>query len=287
MPLDVLHRRGTKRRAGAFGDRSLDVLLARLATSQCGVVGCAQVLALGFTRREINRRVDAARLIRIHQGVYAVGHEAISDRGRMIAGLLAAGEGAVLSHRTAAHLWRLIPSMPPFVEVTLTQRRPRSRKGLVVHEANALDTTAYRRLPITTPLQTIAQLPRPQADRARSEALVLKLIPRTADHHAEPTRSELERRLLPVLNAAGLPPPLVNHVLRGHMVDFFWPDCRLVVETDGWAAHGHRAAFERDRARDAALHAAGYRVLRFTWRQVRDETLKVTVQIATVLARAA
>ena len=177
--------------------------------------------------------------------------------------------------------------MPQFVEITLTDRRPRPRKGMVIHHAATLETTTLQGLRTTTPRQTLAQLKRPQADRARSEALVLGLIPRMADDNAEPTRSELERRLLPALRAAGLPRPLVNHVVQGHEADFVWPAQRLVVETDGWQTHGTRRAFERDRARDAELQAAGYTVLRYTWRQVRDETLKVTVQIATVLARAA
>ena len=115
--------------------------------------------------------------------------------------------------------------------------------------------------------------------------MVLKLIPRTADDHAEPTRSELERALLPALERAQLPRPLCNHDVLGREVDFYWPDHRLVAETDGWHTHGHRRAFESDRARDATLQAHGYRVVRFTWRQVLGETLLVTVRIAQLLAR--
>jgi hypothetical protein len=112
-----------------------DVLLARLATRQAGVVGVEQLIAMGFTRNEIAHRVEAERLNRVYQGVYAVGHEVLSDRGRMIATLIAAGPGAFLSHRTAAYLWKLIPSLPPFIDVTFTDRRPRSRRGLVIHQA--------------------------------------------------------------------------------------------------------------------------------------------------------
>jgi hypothetical protein len=195
VPLDVLVAAGPKRRAGGAHGPSLDVLVARLATRQDGVVGVEQLLAMGFTRGAIKHRVACARLIRVHQGVYAVGHEALSDRGRMIAALLAAGPGAALSHRTAAYLWKLIPSMPPFVDVTLTDRTPRRRENLRVHHTQRLDTTTHQNLRVTTPLQTIAQLAQPERDRARAEALVLKLIPRTADDHAEPTRSELERAL--------------------------------------------------------------------------------------------
>jgi hypothetical protein len=284
VPLDVCHRIGRKRREGEFVGGSLDVIQARLATRQCGVVGRAQLLALGYTRREIDARVAAGRLINLYRGVYAVGHEAVSDRGRMTAALLAAGPDAALSHRTAAFLWKLIPSMPPFAEVTCTHRRPRNRRGLTIHEAKTLDTTRRHGLHVTTPLQTVRQLHGPEADRARAEALVLGLIPRSADDHAEPTRSELEDRFLPVLRAAGLPKPVVGDRVLGRIVDFHWPDQGVIVETDGWGAHGHRAVFEDDRARDAALQAAGLVVVRFTWRQVVGETVKVVVQLAQILA---
>ena len=251
------------------------------------MAGRRQLAALGFARNEIDNRIARGRLIRVHRGVYAVGHEALSDRGRMIAALLAAGPGAVLSHRTAAYHWRLLSSMPQFPDVTLTDRAPRRRANLRVHHAKRLEITTLQGLPVTTPLQTIAQLPSSERDRARAEALVLKLIPRGADDHAEPTRSELERALLPALRKARLPAPLVNHHVLGEEVDFFWPHHDLIVETDGWGSHGNRRAFESDRARDAMLQAHGYTVVRFTWRQVLHETLLVTVRIAQLLAHAA
>ena len=266
------------------GRRDLDVLLARLATRQEGVAGRSQLAALGFTRGEIEQRIRSGRLIRVHQGVYAVGHEALSERGRIIAALLAVGPGAAISHATAAYLWSLIPSMPPFIRVTVTSRAPRRRHGIHVHQATHLDTTVHQQLPVTTPIQTIAQLPRKEAARARDEALVLGLISHAHEDHAEPTRSELERALLPALHAAGLPRPVVNQRVLGHEVDFCWPDQRVIVETDGWRYHRNRRRFESDRARDAHLQAAGWIVLRFTGRQVTRETLLVTVRIAQALA---
>jgi hypothetical protein len=191
--IDVLRPLGVKRRSGGLGRQEIDVLRARLATRQAGALGRSQLTALGFSRDEIAHELKHGRLIRVHQGVYAVGHEALSDRGRMIAALIAAGPGAALSHRTAAYHWRLLASMPQFPDVTLTDRAPRRRPGLLIHRAKRLDVTTHQGLPVTTPLQTIAQLAPPERDRARAEALVLKLIPRSADDHAEPTRSELER----------------------------------------------------------------------------------------------
>jgi very-short-patch-repair endonuclease len=284
VPLDVLRPIAGQRRADLAGRRKLDVLRARLAARQDGVVGRAQLIAIGYTGDEIDYDIACARLIRIHRGTYAVGHTAISDRGRIVAALIAAGPGAAVSHGTAAYVYTLIPSMPPFVHVTFTDRVPRKRRGIQVHQANRLDTTIHHGLPITTPTQTIAQLAPRDAARARDEALLLGLIDRTDDDHAEPTRSALERALLPALDAAGLPRPRVNGRVLGHEVDFHWPEHRVIVETDGWRVHGRRRAFESDRARDAQLHAAGWIVLRFTWRQVIRETLLVTVRIAQVLA---
>jgi hypothetical protein len=281
VPVDVLLPIGEERRAGRREKRKLDLLLTRLATRQSGVVGYEQLAALGFSRNEIDYRSKIGRLIRIHRGVYAVGHEAVSDRGRVIAALLAAGPGAAASHRTAAALWRLLPSMPQLIELTITNRSPRRREGIRIHHAKHLEATVHQGLPIATPRHTIAQLRGPDADRATAEALYLGLINRDeAPPGAEPTRSELEGTLLTALQRAGIPRPLVNHRIGPYIVDFYWPDQRLIVETDGWAGHGHRKAFEDDRARDAWLQACGHKVLRFTWRQVMEETLVAVVRIA-------
>ena len=93
--------------------------------------------------------------------------------------------------------------------------------------------------------------------------------------------------MLRLIRDAGLPEPRVNHPVGPYVVDFAWPAHRVVVETDGWAAHGHRVAFERDRARDAALHAAGWTVVRFTWRQVEHEPLLVIGRLGVLLGRRA
>ena len=175
--------------------------------------------------------------------------------------------------------------MPPFVDVTLTDRRPRQRDRIRIHHASSLETARHGGIAITTPRQTLQQLKGPDADRATSEALYLGLIDRSEAPQDAPTRSELEAKLLPTLAAAGLPRPLVNHRLGRYTIDFLWPDEKLAVEADGWAGHGHRVAFERDRSRDADLQAQGFAVLRFTWRQVLHETLQVTVRVAQLLSR--
>jgi very-short-patch-repair endonuclease len=99
------------------------------------------------------------------------------------------------------------------------------------------------------------------------------------------TRNDFEERLLGLCRRAGLPLPRVNEEVEGFEVDFSWPQARLIVETDGWQAHGTRAAFERDRLRDATLIAAGWRPLRITWRRLESEPEAVAVQLRTLLAQ--
>lgn len=98
------------------------------------------------------------------------------------------------------------------------------------------------------------------------------------------TRSEGEERLLALIRRSQLPPPEVNVRLCGFEVDFLWRDQRLVVEVDGFAFHSSRAAFEKDRLRDAELQARGFRVLRVTWRQIVDRKEATLARIAQALA---
>jgi very-short-patch-repair endonuclease len=209
-----------------------------------------------------------------------------------MAALLAVPRG-VASHRTAAALFGLIPSVPAVLELTVHARAPRSRRGLTIHETTRRPaTTRVQGLPVTTPLRTLQDLaatrPPAEVDRARTEALVKRLVrPEDLPRGHAPTRSELERAFLRLVARAGLPQPLVNHAIGPYLADFAWPRHRVVVETDGYAAHGHRGAFEADRARDATLRANGYAVLRFTWRQLHGEPLRTAAVLAQVLAQAA
>jgi hypothetical protein len=253
---------------------SADEAIARAAARLGGVVDRTQLYGLGLRRGAIEHRLDAGRLRRLFRGVYAVGHEALSARGRLAAGLLVAGPGAALSHRTAAALWRLTPSMSPFVEVSVGGRRPRARRGLVVHHVDTVEARLLG-LPVTNPLRTLRDLattrPHHELERAASEALVLKLVThdelrahggRLASLIVAPTRSGLERVFLKAVLKAGLPTPVTNHRIGPYTVDFYWPSHRLVVETDGARYHDHEIARRRDRRKDAYLHLRGCTVVR-------------------------
>jgi very-short-patch-repair endonuclease len=164
-------------------------------------------------------------------------------------------------------------------------------------------------MPVTVPARTLLDLaattPRRQLERLVEEAQVQRLLTHAElatmvergagrrgvrtlrgilDDLGEPllTRSEAERTLLDIVRAAGLPLPRTNVQVAGVEVDAVWPEHELVVEVDGYAFHGTRTAFERDRRRDARLLLAGYRVIRLTWRQLTREPH----QVATLLRRA-
>jgi very-short-patch-repair endonuclease len=252
---------------------------------QSGAIARRQLLGLGVTRDAIKHALATERLAAVFRGVYATGP--LPDRGRIIAALLAAGRHAVASHWTAAFLYELIPTLPAVLEVALLDRRARSQPGLKVRTTTRpFEIRRRQGIPLTAPLRTLEDLPSHQAQRLTSEALVRRLItPEQLPQGVAPTRSPLEDALLPLIRKAGLPEPEVNVRIGSYVVDFVWGEQRVIVETDGYATHGHRAAFERDRAQDAALLAAGYIVLRFSYRQVTREPFTVIAAITAALTR--
>jgi very-short-patch-repair endonuclease/predicted transcriptional regulator of viral defense system len=289
--------------------------LSALATRQHGVVALWQLLALGFSARAVGRRVESGRLHRLHRGVYAVGHRRITQRGRWMAAVFACGPGALLSHRSAAHLRDLRSWSPGIVEVVTAQkvrRRPGIRPYLTSF-LNAGDRDIVDTIPCTSlactllglaavdpesldgavaaaeqrsilDLGAVDELLRRAPRRAGVRALRKALVGITAEFAW--TRSELERRFLALCRQATVPRPRVNAWIEvpgdGFEVDFSWPELRLIVETDGHGSHGDRRAFEEDRRRDQLLVAAGWRVVRFTWHQVFDDPASVVAVLRTL-----
>jgi very-short-patch-repair endonuclease len=273
-----------------------------VAARQHGVVTTADLAAAGIGARGVARRLADGWLRRLHRGVFLVGplHGA---RTKEMAAVLACGSGAALSHCSAAALWGMTrPWLGP-LEVTVTEGASRGCAGIRVHRVQSVDPRDTRRregVPTTSPARTLldiaALVTSAQLSRALEEAQVQRLVTarqvaalllrsggrrgaaalREAlqnQHDPSLTRSEAERRLLEQIRAAGLPQPKTNQVVLGYEVDFVWPELKLIVEVDGYAFHSSRAAFERDRRRDARLTAAGYRVVRLTYAQVLDGTI--------------
>jgi very-short-patch-repair endonuclease len=279
---------------------SPDRVIAEIAARQYGVVSRTQLVAAGIGAGAIHTRLAGHRLHRIHRGVYAVGHPALMPLAPEMAAVLACGEKAAISHRSAAVLWRLLRPTDEPIDVTLGTGSSRSRPRLRVHRSKRLASWELRhleQLPVTAPARTLIDLADIASDRdlkrATDEALTRRLLNagrllgemdryrgrrgvgrlRALLERGDPpaiTRSEAEERFLALVRAAGLPAPEVNVQIHGHEVDFLWRDEGLVVEVDGFQFHSTRAAFERDRQRDAELQSTGLRVLRVTWRQMSD-----------------
>jgi very-short-patch-repair endonuclease len=254
-------------------------LVARIAGNQHGVVAARQLAAAGLPDYSVSRRVKAGRLHRLHRGVYAVGHTDLSFEGRCTAAVLAIGDPAVVSHRSAAAVWGMLQPHSGPISVTVPgDGGRRKRRGITIHRSSTLIagvTTRRNGIAVTKPARTLRDLHRtvPHAvyQRAVRRALDLRLInSANLRQEEELTRSELERLVLRVCRRYRLPAPEVNSRLDRFEVDFLWREQRLVVETDSWRHHGDRGAFEADRARDARLQSVGYRVLRFTYRQVQE-----------------
>jgi predicted transcriptional regulator of viral defense system len=292
-----------------------DVGLAELAARQWGVVSLAQLRALGLSEDAVQRRARAGRLRRVHRDVYAVGGAVVPREGRWLAAVMACGPGAVLSHVSAAVHWNLLQYDAAKPEVTAPASR-RGAPGIRLHRSHSLDaqgTTNHHGIPTTTVHRTLldiaAQVPEHHLERALAQAERLQLydhraiedvIARANGHRAtkrlrsaiqdDPqfTRGELKARMRRLARRHRLPQPTFTDTLDapdhpGLEVDCYFPAHRVVIETDGWETHRTRQAFEDDRAKDAALTAAGYTVVRFTWRQVRDDPRTVADRIKAIL----
>jgi very-short-patch-repair endonuclease len=266
-----------------------------------------QLRAAGIDSSAIKRRVAAGRLHRVHRGVYAVGHRRLSNEGRWMAAVLACGEGAVLSHRSAGRLWGILrprarrPSGAggrcegADVDVTLPGDGGRKRQlGIRLHRSSTLtpaDCALRDGIPVTRPARTLEDLrsilSKAEFASALREADFLRLpINEWAarrDRSVLRTRTELEALFMALVRRHRLPRPEVNVRVDRYEVDFLWRPPRLIVEVDGWESHGTRSAFEQDRARDARLKVLGFEVLRFTWRQVASDCAAVAATIRTLL----
>jgi hypothetical protein len=233
---------------------------------QYGLVTRGQLGELGLGAHGISERIRTGRLHRIRRGVYAVGHAAVRREAYWLAAVLTCGRDAVLSHRSAAALWEIRFSQAATVEVTVPSQAGRlKRHGVRVHRSRRLvgdDVTVHRRIPVTTVSRTLLDLadilPTQPLKRAIHEAeyrglLDLMALAATAERNPgrkgakvlalakgppELTRSELEDRFLELCRHHHLPSPAVGARVEGFEVDFLWPNERVVVETDGLAAHG-------------------------------------------------
>jgi predicted transcriptional regulator of viral defense system len=289
--------------------------LAELATRQHGVVSHEQLSGLGFTVPWIERRLIEGRITAVHRNIYAVGHTRVPQRGYWWAAVLAYGPGAVLSHQSAAVLWGLRRRRRGPIHVTAACGRQgiRRREGIWIHRCKLRpqETMVHEGIPVTTVARTVFDLAevtpyeevRKAAEAADRRNLLslrelesvcergrgrraLRPARRLLTELGAPVegRSPLEIRFAEFLREHGIPAPVQNVLVLGHEVDALWPAAKLVVELDSWEHHGHRAAFERDRARDPKFLLAGYRTIRVTHRRLDSEAPQLAAEIRRLLA---
>lgn len=296
--------------------------IAEIANGQHGVVSLEQLEDLGIGRKTAHRRVEAGRLHRLHEGVYAVGHLPRTPQARYIAAVLACGPDAVLSHRSAADLLGLREDRRSKIDVTAPGRRGRAPVGIAAHRDGSLasaDRAIVDGIPCTSVARTLLDFagvaPVWELRKAVGEAEVLRKLDKGAarrlikrsrgrrgvarlrmlldelDPDTKRTRSYMERLFLAMCRRAGLPRPEVNVWLdvgdRRYQPDFLWGDLGLIVEADSRRFHDTDSAFLNDRRREQRLQLAGWRVSRCTWWEIERESRRLAETVRGLLAQAA
>jgi very-short-patch-repair endonuclease len=297
-----------------------DERLARLAATQHGTFARAQAARLDATKGMIQHRLRTGRWDRLASDVFRLAGSPPTWQQALLAACLAWGVGAVVSHRAAAALWRLVGFDPGIIELTVPRVRRRAEAGIIHrHELSRADVTSVDGIPVTTPARTLIDLagvvPRDAVEEAMDDALrrglvSFPLLVRRLEALRRPGRpgiastrvlldardpatavpeSVFETRLLRTLKRAGLPPPVLQHEIRLQgqgvaVVDFAYPDARLAIEADGFRWHSGRLRWDQDRARRNELTLLGWRIIHITWTQLTRRPHAVSGAIKEALA---
>jgi very-short-patch-repair endonuclease len=292
---------------------SRDQAAARIAATQRTLVTAAQLAACGMSKDAIAHRVNAGRLHPQFHGVYSFGCGELPPLAREQAALLACGDRAFLSHRSAAYVWGFRKTAPDPVEVSVVGRGCRTREGLEVHRIRAIDRRELRHhegLWVSSPARAVLEIAaaapgelvdvmdeglggrllkrrdlesvlarnRPCRGAARLAALLGDEAAMTI------TRSKAERAFLNLIRDARLPIPEVNVRFGPYVPDFVWRRERLIIELDSATFHGGPGAFQNDREKDLFFRDAGFDAMRLTREHVVHEPAIALVRLARALA---
>jgi very-short-patch-repair endonuclease len=295
----VLRRSGIVAR-DVLSARRINAVIFRLAAERHGVVTRRELTSAGIPAHRVDHYVATGLLRPLHRGVYCVGPIA-TPLTAVWAGVLACGDDAVVSGRTAGGLWRMpLPTGAPAAVELVNVRSIRRRPGVRARRmrlGGADEVTRIEGIPVTSAPRTLLDLAavisgedleRVFAFAERERLVTITALtalrtrhPRHAgrrplekllDTVAEPafTQSEAEARLHALIRRSKLRLPATNVWLHGFKVDMYWEHARLVAEIDGYAYHSSRRSFEEDRERINVLAAHGIRVMRITWRQIAE-----------------
>ncbi len=285
--------------------RPLAARVARVAAGQHGRITFDQLAAAGVDSDRVKRWVMDGRLRREHTGVFTLGHPDASARGRYLSAVLAAGDGAVLSHRAAAYalgIW--LRATPPPPEVTVATTAHRRRPGIVIHRVHTLhvlDHSTLDGIPITTVPRVLLDLARTTTPKDlarlcheawvhhvcgpdRIEACIARNPHKPGANTlrralgSDVTLSMLEDAFLALLTAYDLPLPRTNINVEEHKVDCHWPQLDLTIELLGYRYHATRQAFETDIARQRRT-----RHLAFTYGDVIERPAATVAELRPLL----
>jgi very-short-patch-repair endonuclease/predicted transcriptional regulator of viral defense system len=297
----------------ALGNRKESRAVRALAAGQHGVIARTQLLTAGVSEAAIHRALGSGRLHRIHQGVYSTqAPELAGEDALLIAALLAAGAGAILSHGTAAWRWGIIPAPPTRIELAVPHDRI-APPGLVLHRSRLHpdDLTPNARFPTTSVPRTLLDL----ATRYDQQALLRALAEAEFHHDLRPAdilrtlrrghpgsanlraalerhtpghgsvKSNLERRFRLLLIEHDIDLPLRNAELGPWTIDCLWPNRRVAVELDG-RQHDRPRQADSDDDRDLWLRRNGYIARRYGKKQIEGRADDVVADLRDAFAHA-
>ncbi len=291
-----------------------DAAVAALAAAQHGVVSSQQLAYVGLSPSAIATRRRRGNVIPVHRGVVAVGHDGLTDLGRIAAAVLACGSGSLASNRASGFMLGGLELGRGPIDISVEAAGRRSRPGIRVHQCRSLtrrDRRSRQRIPHTSPARTVLDVAESEGAEAAQQLLnhlrtrrwvsrddFADLYRRTVGcrgwgpllpliREQGYSRSQAEEAMKRLLAKAGLTKPLRNFRVHGHELDFWWPDLRLNVEIDGYGWHSARNDLNRDRARDIDLAAAGIQVVRITRDQLKFQPELVIARLAAAMALAA
>jgi very-short-patch-repair endonuclease len=295
-----------------------DERLAEIAAEQHGLVTMRQARRSGLTRHALDWRLRSGRLAEVHPLVFRVAGTPETHPAALRAAALAVEPDGVVSHRSAAWVWDLLPDERSVVEVSVPRTRGPRLDGVVVHRSRDLvpgHSTVRNGIPVTNPLRTMVDLgavcsrwkvedvlDRGLMARRFSVAAVewlLNEVARPGRRGCGVLRTVLDERALGTAPPDGLLEPHMARLFRSHALplatfqhpvpearaelDFAYPELRLGIEVDGYEVHGTPRAMTADHERHNRLVAAGWTILRFTWHQVVRQPGQVARAIRSTL----
>ena len=292
-----------------------DARIAEAALDRHAVLSGAELDAIGISPEQRRYRARTGRLHRLYPNVFAVGHTHLTPRGRWRAAVLACGPEAALGYQSAAAFHGIRQTARRDIDVLTPRRGRKGHDGIDLHRVRTLDprdVTVIDHIRVTTVARTLVDLAgildEPGLEKAIQQSEMRNLLDLHAtldaierangrrgtsvlrdllDDSRPPSMNEIEQRFFDLCRTAGLPLPQTQVPVGPYVVDFLWPEHRVVVETDGAKVHRTRRAFETDKVKAADLAVYGLTLIPVTWRRLTRRPHEIEATLRAVLERQA